>query len=358
MGDACRGVSSVNCGIRIVGISSTVPKEKLELSSLSGLYGEKYIKKVSAVTGIYTVRVAPAGMTASDYCVDAAERLFRTVSYDRNSIDGLVFVSQSPDYIVPHTSAIMQHRLGLRNSIVACDVNYGCPGFAFGLCQAYSWLNAGVAKKVLLCCGDTMTGKINDNDKALRLVMGDGGSAVIIEKSVDAEIAFRFFTDGSGADRLIVKAGAARLPREQGMTDILTVDEDGNGRSLENLYMDGIEVMNFALKDVVGVVSNLVSDMRWSKEVVDCYIFHQANALIVKYLAKKLRVPVEKVPLGIADIGNTSSASIPIMLNRNYGNGSYVDFGKTVICGFGTGLSSVACAMNMNRVYMDALSEL
>lgn len=348
----------MSLGMSIVGISSAVPKNILNLESLGESYGNRYVKKVSMVTGIHSVRVAENGKTAADYCIAAAENLFDKMSYNRSEIDALVFVSQSPDYMVPHTSAIMQHRLGLSNRVAAFDLNYGCPGFVYGLFQAYSLINSGFVNKVLLCCGDTMTNKINPQDKALRMVMGDGGSAIILEKSDNVENVFKFYTDGSRAEKLMVKAGAARLPVQIGLTDVVTTDEDGNSRSLENLYMDGIEVMNFALKDVATLINEVLDSASWNKDMVDKYLFHQANALIVQYLAKKLGLPVEKTPIGVDGIGNTSSASIPVMLCKNYGENRCVDFGKTVICGFGTGLSAVAIAMPVNNVYISELIEI
>lgn len=345
-------------GIKILGISSAIPKEKLELSSLGNDYGIKYVKKVCKCTGIHSVRVAPIGVAASDYCVEAAEILFRKLEYDRKKIDALIFVTQSPDYMVPHTSAVMQDRLGLKSTVATFDLNFGCPGFVYGLFQAYSLLNTGIINSVLLCCGDTMTNKINDADKALKLVMGDGGSAVIIEKNDNTDSAFGFYTDGSRFENLIVKAGYRRVPSQKGSTDVLIKDEDGNSRTLENLYMNGAEVMNFALTDVIEVINSIIQKMSWRKEDIDKILLHQANALIVQYIAKKLGVDAKKAPIGISDTGNTSSASIPVMLCNIFGGTYTENMNKVIMCGFGTGLSCAAIGLEMNGAYINNLIEI
>lgn len=348
----------MTAGIKIIGISAAVPKEKLELLTLGDDYGAKYVKKVSRVTGVHTVRVAPANMTASDYCIEAAENLFKKINYDKNKIDALIFVTQSPDYMVPHTSAIMQHKLGLKNSIATFDLNFGCPGFVFGLFQAYSLINTGSIKSVLLCCGDTMTSKINHADKALKLIMGDGGSASIIERNNACSSDFEFFTDGSRFENLVVKAGYRRTPSQKGVTDVLLDDEDGNSRTMEDLYMNGVEVMNFALTDVIRTINTTLDKMSWSKDEVNRFFLHQANALIIQYIAKKLDVDIDKAPIGVSDIGNTSSASIPVMLCKIFGGTYTENMDKVIVCGFGTGLSCAVAALEMNGAYISNLVEI
>lgn len=346
-------------GIQIKGISIALPKEVLELTTFNDTYGEQYIKKVSSVTGIYRIRVAPDDKSASDYCVAAAFNLFEDLKIDKGCIDALVFVSQSPDYMVPHTSAIMQHRLGLSNHIATFDLNYGCPGYVYGLLHAYSLINSGAFNNVLLCCGDTMTNTINDKDKALRMVMGDGGSATLITKGGSSSAYFSCYTDGSRADKLIVPAGARRLPKLEGVTDVLEEDCDGNKRTKENLFMDGMEVMNFALTDVVDEIKALLERVQWTKEEVGLFALHQANALIVKYLAKKLKVKLDKAPIEVSDTGNLSSASIPLMLCKHFHNKDVsLDLTKVIMCGFGTGLSCVTCALSLEDTYFGQIIEI
>lgn len=345
-------------GIKIIGISASVPKEKLELSTLGDDYGAKYVKKVSKVTGIHAVRIAPTNMTASDYCIEAAENLVGKINYDKNKIDALIFVTQSPDYMVPHTSAIMQHKLGLKNNIATFDLNFGCPGFVYGLFQAYSLINTGSIKSVLLCCGDTMTSKVNYADKALKLTMGDGGSAIIIEQNNDYNSGFDFFTDGSRFENLIVRAGYRRNPSQKGVTDVLLDDEDGNSRTLEDLYMDGLEVMNFALTDVIDTINAVIGKMLWHKEEINRFFLHQPNALIIQYIAKKLDIDMDKAPIGVSDIGNTSSASIPVMLCKIFGGTYTENMDKVIVCGFGTGLSCAVAALEMNGAYISNLVEI
>lgn len=339
--------------IAVRGISSVIPKEKLILSELSEVYPEKALKRIIKLTGIESVHIAPADVTASDYCIKAVEILLRELNVDKLDVDALLFVTQTPDYIIPHTTAIMQDRLGLRNDIITFDINYGCAGYIYGLFQAYSLINTGACKNVILCCGDTLSKYINEKDRSLRMVMGDAGSATLIS-SVDNALdsVFSFYTDGSGAKELIIPAGAGRKKHLSGVTDIETVDSDGNVRTEEDLYMNGMEIMNFALSDVKNIIEQTISECGIERNEINLYLFHQANETIVKYLSKALKIDSSKVPLSVKNNGNTSSCSIPLLMCNEYGEkrNTNICMDNVLLCGFGTGLSVGVCYTNFNGV--------
>lgn len=202
-------------------------------------------------------------------------------------------------------------------------------------------------KYVLLCCGDTISRYINDNDKALKMVMGDGFSATLVSNEGLEDSIFSFFTDGSRAASLMIPAGSNRLTHKDGITNVIYEDSEGNQRTQENVYMDGLAVMDFALRDVVKLVNNLIEKNSWKKDDIDLLALHQANKMIVKYIAKKLKISEEKVLLNVAETGNTGSCSIPVALCKEYGGKTDLNIDKVIMCAFGTGLSAIAATINL-----------
>lgn len=340
------------------GIAAVLPRNRLAMETLSPIYGEKMVKRIRKATGIEEVRIAPTGTTASDYCAEAAERLFEQGGFRFADVDGLVFVSQSPDYLVPHTSAILQHRLGLPVSSITMDLNFGCAGYVYGLFQSMLLIETGFCQNVLLCVGDTMSHHVHPRDKALRMVIGDGGTATLLSGGENASpSAFSFFTDGSGAESLTIPAGGARTPCQSGVTDLVREDQDGNARSAENLYMDGTAIMNFALNTAPQMIHEAMEHIGWHSDEVDLFALHQANAFMVKYIAKKMQLSADKVPVDVSHTGNTSSASIPLMLCNRYAEKSE-SLKKVVVCGFGTGLSCAAGTVDLSNALICSTGEL
>lgn len=260
----------------------------------------------------------------------------------------MIFVTEFPDYIVPHTSAIIQSKLGLPNRVIAFDINYGCAGYVYGIFQASLLIESGYCENILLCVGDTPIKAVNPKDKSSRMVFGDAGSATILSKSEHSlRTAFSFYTDGGKANNLMIPAGAFRMPRKEGVTDILTFDKNGNSRTLENVFMDGMQIMEFVLKHVKNVIHNNLDMLSMTVEAIDLFAFHQANILILNYLSQHLKIPREKIPFGAAKTGNTTCASIPLMLSTLY-SGINTSLEKVLICGFGTGLSCASGVIDLS----------
>lgn len=342
---------------RVAAISACVSKNRMELADLADLYGEATVAKIMKVTGIERVSIAPQGTTTADYCATAANRLMHEQNIDPKTIDGLVFVTETPDYIIPHTSAILQDRLGLPNHALAFDINYGCAGYVYGIFQASLLIESGYCRRVLVCAGDTLSHYVNPADKAVRMVLGDGGSATLVEADEkERRSAFSFYTDGSRAEHLMIPAGANRMPHNPGVTDVLHTDADGNARTDEDFYMNGLEVMGFALNETLSSIRETAGRIGWELPEIDLFALHQANALIVQYITKQLKLPKERVPIGVGDTGNASSASIPIMLTSTFG-GKTLEFTKVLACGFGTGLSCAGAALDLSGTQVLNLME-
>ena len=184
-------------------------------------------------TGIRQRHIAAEGETSSDLAVQAAEKLLNEHSIDRESIDFLLFCTQTPDYPLPTTSCLIQDRLGLPTGCGALDFNLGCSGFVYGLAVADGLIQSGVARNVLFLTAETYSKYIDSDDRSLRTIFGDAGAATLLTASEQRSMwGFEFGSDGSGADMLLVGDGGAR-PTED------AIRPRHRKRWSSRLYMDG-----------------------------------------------------------------------------------------------------------------------
>ena len=332
-------------GVAVRSVAAALPAHVLEMAALAESFGEAEVRRIMRSTGITRVHVAPPGVCASDLCEAAARALLEPEVADR--VGAVVFVSQTPDHPLPPTSALLQHRLGLPTATAAFDLNFGCSGFVQGLLQAALLIHAGACDAVLVCAGDVTTRIVNPRDRALRMLFGDAGSAAIVERG-KGSLAFATATDGSGKDVLTVPAGGAREPRSE-QTAVAVEDEHGNYRSREDLFMDGMEVMNYSLRDVPSTIETVLAARGWSPDEVGFFGLHQANVFLLDYLRKKMRLAAEAVPVAVAETGNTGPASIPLMLSlchRRLAEEGRLE--KAVLCGYGVGFSVAACTCDLS----------
>lgn len=338
-------------GVAITCIANCVPAQFTELEDLAPEFGALEIKKIMRATGIRRVRTAPEGMCASDLCASAAQAALKAISPDRTQIDGIVFVSQTPDYLLPATSVSLQSRLGLSKECVALDINYGCSGFIYGLFVASILVSSGSCRKVLVCVGDTISRLIHPKDRSLRMVFGDAGSCAFVEAN-DGEIGFTIGSDGSGAAYLMVPSGGARYPRSD-RSGVATERENNNIRSDEHLFMDGVEILNFALREVPEVIADVVKVAGWHPQRPGLFAFHQANRFIVEYLVRVMGLPQNSAPIDVEGTGNTGPSSIPLLLCSSAVQARpNDDLRRSVLCGFGVGLSWGAVAADLSNTIL------
>lgn len=314
-------------GCRLTGISTSVPNQVVSMSDYYESYGEGEVRRIAMGTGIESMHVAPKEMKSSDLCQYAALQLFDRMQIDLNSIDGLIFISQTPDYRMPATSALLQERLKLKRSVVAFDINYGCSAYIYGLYQAAMLISSGGCQRVLVCTGDTITHHLDPSDHKVKLMFGDAGSASLVEKGDDTW-AFDIHTDGSGADALKIGKNDAGYD--------------------QYLWMDGGAVMEFALREVKPVVNRVLELKQWAADSVKHVIFHQANTFMINYLRKLLNFEKSMVPIAVKNYGNTGPASIPLAICDQFSN-QLLPLGNSVLCGFGVGLSWGACALDLSK---------
>ena len=348
----------------IRGIAAVLPKEREDINAWKDEFGDKEVTNIANITGIRELRTAPWGTTASDYCAEATKILFADTELKPELVDAVIFVSQSPDYPVPHTAAILQHRLGLPPSTIATDMVLGCTGYVYGVFTAMALIESGCCKNVLLCAGDTMHRRVHPKDKVLRMEIGDAGTATWLSASRDISTSsFSFFTDGAGASALMIAYGGGRHPISFGRTaedekTIDAIDERAcKADTSENLYMDGMRLMRFALQEVPPTIGNVLQSIGWSETDVNLYAFHQSSEPVLRYIAKKLEATQRQVPIGVTLRGNTGAASIPVMLCDLYAGQNAV-LQKTVVCGFGAGLAVAAGAMDLRHAHICRTGEM
>ncbi|MDR3689471.1 MAG: ketoacyl-ACP synthase III [Fimbriimonas sp.] len=338
--------------IQIRAIGTVLPGVPQPLVDLGPDFGVDYVRRVVASTGIESVHIAPTGVTSSDLCVIVARELIQREGLTPEDFDALVFVTQSPDYITPATSPSIQARLGMRTDVAAMDLNFGCSGYVYGLLQASLLCLLPDCRRVMLLVGDIQTPYVNLRDRSLKMVIGDGASATIVEKGTQTAVGVHY-SDGSGVEHLYIPAGGRRRPYSpESLLDVLM--PDGGYRSDLNLRMDGAEILRFAMETVPEMIEGIVGDAGWTKDEVDLFVLHQANKLILESIRRKIGVPKEKLPVMLRTTGNTSPTSIPLALSKMVEAGEIPDsMSRVVLCGFGIGLSYGAIAANLTgcRIY-------
>jgi 3-oxoacyl-[acyl-carrier-protein] synthase-3 len=318
-------------------IAFHLPETVEDNDQLKALFPKWDMDLIYRKTGIRARHVAAAGQCASDLGVAAAEKLFRQYDVDRQSIDYLLFCTQSPDYPLPTTACLMQDRLGLRTSIGALDFNLGCSGFVYGLSLADGLIRSEQARRILLVTAETYSKYIHPTDRSLRTIFGDGAAATLIEAAAEPSLgSFVFGTDGRGGDTLMVSEGGARPAAT-------ALQPRKRKRWPSSLYMDGPELVKFSLDVVPPLVDRVLADARWTRDRVDLYLIHQATVFMLDHLRVRMELPNEQVPLALEEYGNTVSSTLPVLVRDLRCSGRLRPGTRTLLIGFGVGLSWAGC---------------
>ncbi len=322
--------------VRISGMAATVPARRMDnLNDPLVSDGEKILKNV----GIRYRHTATDQQCASDLCFDAAKRLLSDLNWSPSGISCLIFVRQTPDYLLPASSTELQNRLGLPQESFALDVAMGCSGFIYGLSTITALMQSGHFKKGLLLVGDTISRTCSPSDKSTYPLFGDAGVAIALEYDENATaMKFSFHTDGSGKEAIIVPAGGFREPFSAESLQPVEV-EDGISRSRAQLALEGMDVFTFGISKAPQSVNELLTHFEIDPEKVDYFAFHQANLFMNEKIRKKLKIEEAKVPYSLEQFGNTSSATIPLTLIANCSDELRSKPLRLIGCGFGVGLS-------------------
>lgn len=323
--------------IKIAAVSAAVPKEVVKVTDFAKQFGSDYVQKFSESTGVQEFRRTSVHQTASDLCFAAAENIILNKGIVREDIGLLIFVAHSTDYRRPATACVLHKRLGLSKDCVAFDISLGCSAFVYGLQTACSMMASQDINKALVLVGESLTKMVNPKDKSVAMLFGDGGGAVLLEKTeTDSQINGLLKTDGEGYRVIIAPAGGFR---NLNATHDDMLWPDGNMRNLYNTIMQGENVFAFTISAVPKTVKEFLAKTETTIDDYDCLAFHQANQFIQKMLCKKLKCDTSKMPLCLDRFGNPSAPAIPMVICDKYGNDNDDKNLKFLMCGFGVGLS-------------------
>lgn len=343
--------------IGITGIAACVPKYISSNFDLTTIMSKEDLDKTINAIGIKEKRLSPNNICSSDLCYEAAIKLFDDLKIDKNEIDVLIFMTQTPDYHMPANAPLMQERLGLSKSTACFDINLACSGFVYSLSTAFLFATQKNIRKTLLLTGETMSKIVSTRDKENAPLFGDAGTATIIEKGDFLKSYFSLNSDGSGENMLIIPAGGYRNPSSS-ETLLDKEYENGNIRNLQQIYMNGLEVFNFTMREVPNDIKKILNYAGESLGNIDLVIFHQANKFMTDFFSKKLKISLDKVPYCLERFGNTSSASVPLTIVSELNNFKYPNRAKVILSAFGAGLSWCTAFIELGKCKISDIVEL
>lgn len=314
--------------VKIAAISASVPETVIDIAKKLDDPEEdpKFIKQFMKNTGIRTRHKSDYDQTASDFSFSAAKQIMDAGYYKPEEIGVLINITQTPDYRTPATALIIQKRLGLSKDCLVFDVNLGCSGFVYGVSLAASILKSSTATKGLVTVGDTLA-RGRKHIKLKRssntgLLFGDASAAILIEKNADHGFCSGLMSDGNGHKALSSPYNAWRHPVGP-----------------ESIPGDDIAVFNFTISEVPAILTEYMEKTHTTVEDYDDLVLHQANMMILKNIAKRVGMPMEKVPVCLDRYGNTSGCSVPLAIVDKYGEANEDREVNLLTSSFGIGLS-------------------
>ena len=336
--------------VRYVGMTTCVPKRIISNIDDCPPQMQSGRERLVRNIGIFHRRICSEWQCFSDLAFVAAERLLEEINWQREEIDALIVVSQSPDYLIPATAIILQDRLKLTKATIAFDVNLGCSGYPFALYILGCMISAGTIKKGLVLVGDKAATVIDP-------LFSDAGTATALEyKPGAAPMHFDLNSDGSGYRAIILPVGGHREPT--GVHHLIPhKDEDGILRRSADLILDGPAVLSFSTQQVPPAVNRLLEYAGVTSDQIDYFLFHQANRMINETIRKKLGLSAEKVPTTLHDFGNTSGASIPVTMTARIRESLQEGQKRVLLSGFGIGLSWGSCILDLENAKFPELIE-
>lgn len=333
--------------IRVAGVACAVPANEIKTESYKPLFGDEEVEKFMAMTGVRASHRTTEYQTCSDLGFRAASELLEKKGINRDEIGALIFSSHSPDYRRPSTAFVLQYRLGIPKEAVCYDISLGCSSLVVGMQTIASIMSTSDMKYALLFVGDTAGKSVCPTDRSSVMLFGEAGAVMLLEKTDNEndQIKALVRSDGSGFRYMIVPGGGYRNLHA---SEERVMCEDGNERSLMNSFIQGTSVFTFTIFDVPRLVKDFFAKTETTPDDYDCFGFHQANLYILRQIAKKVKIPFEKMPITLDRYGNTSGASAIVSLCDRYGNDNESKNIKVMACGFGIGISLGATSFEIN----------
>lgn len=343
-------ISKIN-NVAIEGLASCVPKNEINNYEIDNdLYGESLGGLIRA-TGVEKRRAFEHhDATTKDLSIQAAEKLFENNAFSKNDFGAIVFVTSSPDNIMPNNSSHVQYLMNFPKNIACFDVNHACAGYPYGLWVS-SLIASNINQRVLLLVGDTNSYFASPKDKATAILFGDAGTATVIApKNNNNEWYFMFNTDGANRDSLIIPDFGFRNELTEKSLQYVEY-EDGSQRRGIDMKMEGIDIFSYVVQTVPKIIEDFFSNIPVAKDTIDFFSFHQANAYMIKQLSRKLKIDLQKVPISIGKYGNTSAASIPLNICSEMKDQISTKKCSVLLSGFGAGLATSVCLIDFDHCY-------
>ncbi len=324
-----------NC--RIAGISCCVPSRVYNNRRDTSQFSKVDVEKVVSLAGIVERHICDDSTCSSDLCYKSAEDIIEKLGWDKDTIDGLIFITQTPDYFLPSTSCVLHERLGLSENCAAFDIGLGCSGYPYGLWMAAMMLNSS-HKRILVLHGETPNRFTSPDDKVTYLLFGDAGSATALEYDENSSTPwyFTFGTDGKGYEDLIIYSGGFRK----------RVDDNPRQHCL---YMKGTNLFNFTIKKIPTLIKDTLDISNKTTEDIDYFIFHQSNKYMMQHLTKKCEINEEQAPLILDKFGNTGGPSIPLTITQTFNDKKIKEPVSMMLLGYGVGLSWSAALLELDN---------
>ena len=333
--------------IKVAGVACAVPKNEVKTESYKPVFGDEEVEKFMAMTGVKASHRTLEHQTCSDLGYRAARELLAHKGIEPEEIGALLFSSHSPDYRRPSTAFVLQHRLGVPEEAVCYDISLGCSSLVVGMQTMASIMSTSDMKYGLLFVGDTAGKSVNPHDRSSAMLFGEAGAVMLLEKTQNEadQIKALVRSDGSGFKYMIVPGGGYRNLHA---SEEVVMCADGNERTLMNSFIQGTSVFTFTIFDVPRLIKDFWKQTATGPDDYDCFAFHQANLYILKQIAKKTKIPFERLPITLDRYGNTSGASAIVSLCDVYGAGNDNKTIKVMACGFGIGISLGATSFEIN----------
>ncbi len=310
--------------VEIKSVASWLPESRISLMSFCDVFPEKKVKDVIKSTGAETVYRVNDGQKASDLCYNAAEYLIDKENIAKETIDGLVFVSSTRDWIIPDTSVSLQHRLGLSTETVCQDINYGCAGYIYGILQASAWINCGLCKQVLVLASEVLSPYLDPNAVG-SIETGEAGTATLISTG-ESHFSFEISSNGAKSDKIKIPYGGY-------------------------LSQDGMTVFTYGIVNARKSIISVMDLENWEEKDVELFALHQSNQMIIKNVRMSMKSDQGKFPTNMKNFGNTGCASIPLLLCDLYGEKNIKQPSFTILCAYGVGLTCGSVSVNLNRTH-------
>jgi 3-oxoacyl-[acyl-carrier-protein] synthase-3 len=335
---------------RISSIIAVAPSQEYRFDDEYPFYKmtEAQARRFKKMMSLDRHRIAPPEVCASDLCLFGLQQLLDEGVLKKEEIDALVFISQTPDYVMPPTSNVLHGKLGLGHDVICMDINQGCAGFLAGLLQSFLLLEIAAVSKVVLLTGDTGSKQMDRGNRVSYPLNGDAGAATVIERCPEERpIHMDIKNDGSRSKAIMVPGGGYRMPSSV-ETLKLQETEEGVVRSLEHVHMDGAAVFNFTMDDIPPQIEEVLSFSGDTRDSIQHFFLHQPNPFIVTQMAQKMKIPPEKVPNNVVSLyGNCSSVTIPLNIALNCSEPLRAGTRRVCLSGFGVGLTWISAVMDL-----------